>query len=416
MVVRLADAAPGTCGGKAGALGALLRAGLPVPDGFVVPFAVYRAVARDLDLGGLLREPVGAEVARSAIEAHPLPARLLEALRSGLDALGDPQVAVRSSAGNEDTARTSAAGQHATALAVHGADEVARAVRAGWASLFSPGAVAYREASGDGRARDEPVMAVLVQRLVDAAVSGVMFTPGGPSGGTEIEASWGLGPSVVGGTVTPDSFRVAPDGTVTRTLADKRTRLDRQGEELVTRHVPARERSLPTVDDATAGRLARLGQRITAVLGGAQDVEWVIADGRIWVLQARPVTVEPPPALPPPSPAGAPLDPPSTLTGTPGSRGTATGTARVVRGPGDFGRVEPGDILVCPWTDPSWTPLLRTVAGVVTETGGALSHAAIVAREQRIPAVLGVPNATTRLHDGTPLTIDGSAGTVTRHT
>lgn len=416
MVVRLGDAASRTSGGKAGALGALLRAGLPVPDGFVIPFATYRAVARDLDLDGLIREPAGLEVARSAIEACPLPARLLEALRSGLDALGDPPVAVRSSAGNEDTARTSAAGQHTTALAVHGSDEVARAVRACWASLFSPGALAYRAASGDDGARDEPVMAVLVQRHVDADVAGVMFTPGGRHGGTEIEASWGLGPSVVGGTVSPDSFRVAPDGTVVRTLADKRTRLDRQGEELVTRQVPAHERSRPTLDDATAGRLARLGQRITAVLGGPQDVEWAIADGRIWVLQARPVTVEPPLALPPRSPAGTPLDLPSTLTGTPGSRGTATGTARVVRGPGDFRRVEPGDILVCPWTDPSWTPLLRIVAGVVTETGGALSHAAIVAREQRIPAVLGVPDATTRLGDAATLTVDGSAGTVTRHT
>ena len=415
MIIRLVDAVPETCGGKAGALGALLRAGPPVPDGFVVPFAVYRAVARDLDLGRLVREPGGLEVARSAIEAHPLPARLLVALRSGLDALGDPQVAVRSSAGNEDTARTSAAGQHATALAVHGADEVARAVRACWASLFSLGALAYQEASGDDAAREEPVMAVLVQRHVDADVSGVMFTPGDADGGTEIEASWGLGPSVVGGTVTPDSFRVAPDRTVSRTVGDKRTRVDRQGEALVMRDVPAHERSLATLDDATAGRLARLGQRIEAVLGGAQDVEWAIVDGRLWVLQARPVTVEPPAAWPPRSPAGAPLNPPGTLTGTPGSRGTATGTARVVRGPGDFGLVRPGDILVCPWTDPSWTPLLRIVAGVVTETGGALSHAAIVAREQRIPAVLGVPNATTRLHDGTPLTIDGSAGTVTRH-
>jgi pyruvate,water dikinase len=415
VIIRLVDAVPETSGGKAGALGALLRAGLPVPDGFVVPFAVYRAVARDLDLGELVREPVGVEVARSAIGAHPLPAHLLEALRSRLEALGDPPVAVRSSAGNEDTARTSAAGQHATALAVHGADEVARAVRACWASLFSPGAHAYREASGDGGARDEPVMAVLVQRHVDAAVSGVMFTSGDAAGGTEIEASWGLGPSVVGGTVSPDSFRVAPDGKVSRVLGDKRTRLDRHGDELVTRDVPALERSLPTLDDATVARLARLGQRITAVLGEAQDVEWAIADGRLWVLQARPVTVEPPPARPARSPTGTPLDPPGTLTGTPGSRGTATGTARVVRGPDDFGLVRPGDILVCPWTDPGWTPLLRIVAGVVTETGGALSHAAIVAREQRIPAVLGVPDATTRLDDAATLTVDGSAGTVTRH-
>lgn len=101
------------------------------------------------------------------------------------------------------------------------------------------------------------------------------------------------------------------------------------------------------------------------------------------------------------------------LTGTPGSGGTATGTARIVRGPGDFERVRPGDILVCPFTDPAWTPLLRVVAGVVTETGGVLSHAAIVAREQAIPAVLGIPDATSRLNDDTVITIDGTTGTVT---
>ncbi|MFD2352169.1 PEP-utilizing enzyme [Nonomuraea ferruginea] len=90
-----------------------------------------------------------------------------------------------------------------------------------------------------------------------------------------------------------------------------------------------------------------------------------------------------------------------------------TGTARVVRGPGDFARVRPGDILVCPFTDPAWTPLLRIAAGVVTETGGVLSHAAIVAREHAIPAVLGVRDATGSLRDGAVITVDGTGGTVT---
>ncbi|MDX3108438.1 PEP-utilizing enzyme, partial [Nonomuraea angiospora] len=113
------------------------------------------------------------------------------------------------------------------------------------------------------------------------------------------------------------------------------------------------------------------------------------------------------------SPSAAPDAPAGALAGTPGSRGTATGAARIVRGPGDFARVHPGDILVCPFTDPAWTPLLRIAAGVVTETGGVLSHAAIVARELGIPAVLGVPDATGRLHDDTVITIDGTTGAVT---
>ncbi|WP_456786043.1 PEP/pyruvate-binding domain-containing protein [Cellulomonas sp. P5_C5] len=376
MLVLLGDAVSATCGGKAGALGALLRAGLPVPDGFVLPFATYRAAA-----GG-----------------STLPADVREALAR---ALGAGPVAVRSSADVEDTAGASAAGQHESVLAVQGIDQVADAVLVCWASLHSPRAVAYRDGGG------EPSMGVLVQRHLDADVSGVMFT----AGDTQIEASWGLGPSVVGGTVTPDAYRVAADGTVTRTVADKRTRLDRRGTRLVTSDVPEHDRRRATLDDATAVRLAALGQTVADLLGGPQDVEWAVVDGDLWVLQARPTTADLPERL------AQPVHDVSTATlvGTPCSPGTATGTARIVRGPGDFGRVRPGDILVCPWTDPSWTPLLRVAAGVVTETGGVLSHAAIVARERRIPAVLGIADATTTLHDATTLTIDGTAGTVTTH-
>ncbi|WP_024285113.1 PEP/pyruvate-binding domain-containing protein [Cellulomonas sp. KRMCY2] len=411
MLVQLVDAVGRTCGGKAGALGALLRAGLPVPEGFVIPFTAYRAVVHDLDLGRLTGEPGGVDAARRAIAARSFPGDLHDAVARALEVLGDVAVAVRSWAGNEDTVRTSAAGQHESVLAVQGVDQVAHAVRTCWASLYSPGAVAYRETSADSRPAEEPVMGVLVQRQVDAEVSGVMFTSGGPDDVTEIEASWGLGPSVVGGTVTPDAYRVAADGAVTRTVADKGTRLDRHGTRLVTSDVLASDRGRPTLDDATAARLARLGQCVAVVLGGAQDIEWAFVDGRTWLLQARPITA----ALPPPRSPSAPGGSPATLTGTPGSRGTATGTARVVRGPDDFARVVPGDILVCPWTDPGWTPLLRIAAGVVTETGGVLSHAAIVAREHRIPAVLGIPDATTTLHDAATITIDGTAGTVTTH-
>ncbi|MEV0612867.1 PEP/pyruvate-binding domain-containing protein [Nonomuraea sp. NPDC050404] len=390
MIVPLGSAEADTCGGKAGALGALLRAGLPVPDGFVVPFAVYR----DLRFEGY--------AVRRAIEARPLPAGLIDALGRALGELGDPPVAVRSSAAHEDTGLTSAAGQHDSFLAVRGVGAVGDAVRACWASLFTSRAIDYRGASGGSF--DDLAMAVLVQRHLDAEVSGVMFTD--PRDAIRIEASWGLGPSVVGGTVTPDAYRVTEKGGVTHQIAHKRTRLDRRGGQLVLTDVPTGDRDRPAIDDATAVRLAELGKEVAAVRGGPQDIEWAIAGGRTWILQARPVTA----ALPAwPSPAGRP----GTLTGTPGSHGIVTGTARIIHGPRDFPRAHPGDIIVCPFTDPAWTPLLRIAGGVVTETGGVLSHAAIVAREHGIPAVLGVPNATGSLHDGTTITIDGTTGTIT---
>lgn len=399
MLVALRDAVVETCGSKAATLATMLRAGFPVPDGFVVPFGVHR-------------DHTGGARPGSAGPGDPrFPAELLGAVADELDGLGGVPVAVRSSGSDEDGVDASAAGQYDSVLGVRGVTQVAAAVGTCWASLHSPRAIAYRSAhaaSADGPRRT-PAMAVIVHRLVDADVAGVMFTPSGSGGPTVIEAAWGLGPSVVGGTVTPDSYRVSADGTVERTVADKRTYLARRDTELVTHDVAPSRRREPCLDDATARSLAALGDEVAHVLGGPQDVEWAIVDGRRWVLQARPVTAVPPAQEPRPRDdttlAGR-------LHGTPGSRGVVTGTARVVRGPGDFGRVQTGEILICPWTDPAWTPLLRIASGVVTETGGVLSHAAIIAREQQIPAVLGVPDATTRIPDGATISVDGTAGTI----
>jgi hypothetical protein len=165
----------------------------------------------------------------------------------------------------------------------------------------------------------------------------------------------GLGPSVVAGPVTPDTYRVAADGGVDRVVADKRTRLDRTGTQLVVRAVPAKDRARAALDEVTAAELAALGGHVAMVMDSPQDIEWAIAGDRVWL--CRHVRSRPHPRPPPPDP-----DLPRThrhADGTPGSHGTATGTARTVRGPTDFARVTPGDIVVCPFTDPAWTPLLR---------------------------------------------------------
>ncbi|QHT57900.1 pyruvate, phosphate dikinase [Cellulomonas sp. H30R-01] len=405
MLVPLTDASARTCGGKAGALGDLLRAGLAVPDGWAVPLDVYRSAVRDASSASETRRNGPA-----AIADRPVPADVRAALADAVATLGGAPVVVRSSASDEDAHDGAAAGLYTSTLAVRGVDAVVASVRACWVSLHADPAVAYRAA----RRRDaDPAMGVVVQRHVDADVSGVMFTPARPDGPTRIDASWGLGPSVVEGAVNPDAYTVGADGSVDAVTAEKRTRLDRRGDRLVTRDVPAPGRHRRVLDDTDARRLADLGRVVGAALGGAQDVEWAIADGQVWILQARPVTADLPPATPP-SPTVRPAAGATVLTGAPGSRGTATGPARVVRDPGDFVHVRRGDVLVCPWTDPGWTPLLRVVGGVVTETGGVLSHAAIVARELGIPAVLGVPDATLLLGDASLVTVDGSAGTVTR--
>lgn len=347
MLVALRDAESGRCGAKAATLGRLLAAGLPVPDGVVLPF----------------------DAAASDLERHATDAWA---------ALAPGPVAVRSSADGEDSPEASMAGQHATVLGARTPSEIADAIRTCLASTTSGRATSYRQRLGTG----EPRMAVLIQRLVEADSAGVMFVT---DSGTVIEAARGLGTAVVEGHVTPDRYRVGPDGTV---------------------HHPPANGDTSVLDDGAMAELVELGRRATALLGADQDIEWTIADGKVWIVQSRPITAPlPDAAIPRP---GA-----SRLIGSPGSSGAATGPARVVRGPADFAHVRRGDILVCPYTDPAWTPLLAIVAGVVTQTGGVLSHAAIVAREFAIPAVLGVPDALDRIDDGDIVTIDGEAGTIT---
>lgn len=384
MLKRLSDATRECCGGKAAALGDLLRAGLPVPDGFVIPHDINQGAGHTVS--SQLRTEVAGELAR----------------------LGQPVVAVRSSALNEDTADASAAGQYESVIGVQAIESVCEAIATCWASAEASRVNDYWGAQAD-TSPSAAGMPVLVQRVIPADVSGVMFTSAHSGEPTRIEASWGLGLSVVGGTVTPDTYEVAADSSVNHRVGNKQTRIDLDTERggVAATTVTARLQSTRTLDDDTVLALAALGTRIALIQGRPQDVEWAVADGTIRVLQARPITA----ALP----SAPQLAPSSTgaLRGTPGSHGTVTGAARTVRGPSDFGIVEPGDILVCPYTDPAWTPLFRIAAGVVTETGGALSHAAIVAREYGIPAVLGVSGATNRIEDGSRITLNGSVGTVT---
>jgi len=379
------DRATAEHGAKATGLGALRRAGLPVPDGFVLPASLDH-----VDL-------------RAAVDG-------------ALDALGRRSaVAVRSSATDEDGPCASAAGQYDTVLGAVGTERVVEAVAACRASASGPRATAYRAAtSGTGRHDGPAAVAVVVQRLVDARAAGVLFTD--PPAGTAhavVEASWGLGESVVQGAVDPDRWTVALDpvdgGRITdRRTGGKRTRVDRSPGGTAVRDVPAADRDRPCLDDDTVLRLADLGQRVADARGGPQDVEWAVDDaGTLWLLQARPVT-----AALPASPAERRQRDGGVLRGTGASGGQASGRARVVRGPDDFAAVRPGDVLVCRETDPAWTPLFGVVAAVVTETGGLLSHAAIVARELHLPAVLGVPAATAVLRDAGTVAVDGDAGTV----
>jgi pyruvate,water dikinase len=300
-------------GGKGASLARLSSAGLPVPPGFHVTTGAYRRFVGENHLTDAILaaaatatpddpatlERVSAEI-QSLIAGGTISDDLADAIRrayGGLDA-GDPPVAVRSSATAEDLPGMSFAGQQDTFLNVRGADHVLEAVKRCWASLWTARALGYRARLG---IRPEDVaIAVVVQRLVPADASGVLFTANPLTGArdeTMINAAWGLGESVVGGRVTPDMLVVAKrtGAVASQTVADKEVMTVRLDEGTREEPVPDDRRTQPALTPAQAAELARLGARIEELYGSPMDVEWALHDGHLFVVQARPITALPGP-------------------------------------------------------------------------------------------------------------------------
>jgi phosphoenolpyruvate synthase/pyruvate phosphate dikinase len=300
--LRRADAAE--FGGKSANLGDLLAAGVPVPTGFAVDAGAFRDFVRRTGLEGTIaaaRSRTDDDASKSIGEAMrfaPLPDALREELARRYEELGEPPVAVRSSALGEDSSEATFAGQQESFLWVRGVAHLCDAVRDCWASLYTPRAIAYRRKLG---ATDE-AMGVTVQVMVDAEVSGVMFTCNPVSGDPSmvaVEASWGLGIAVVGGETTPDDYLVSKitGEVVRRTVSSKHVEYvpDAAGRGTIRVEVPEPRRDEPCLDEARLAELVRVAGIVERHFGSHQDVEWAIARGRplpeaLLVLQARPVT------------------------------------------------------------------------------------------------------------------------------
>ena len=300
-----------------------------------------------------------------------------------------------------------------TFLNVHGADSVLDAVRRCWASLFGARTVYYRTKRGFGQADMD--IAVIVQRQIQSARSGVMFTVDPASGATDrlvIEGAFGLGESVVSGSVSPDRYVVLKDGL---TIEKKEVRRKELAIESLpeggttTRELDESEARLPVLSDDEVRSIAELGTRIEAHYGSPQDTEWAIdASGVIWMLQSRPVTAAGEQKLAEPAAAGKEL-----VRGLGAAPGSASGRVRVIAAREDASDLDEGDILVTHMTAPDWVPLMRKAAAIVTDSGGMTCHAAIVSRELGIPCVVGTANATEVLRDGDVVTVDAGEGVVT---
>ena len=414
-------------GGKGANLGELSHAGFPVPPGVVVGAPAYAwfcdagGLRERLDdaLGGVAVEETAAldaaaARARELVIGEPFPADLERVLRERIREVTDDgrvPVAVRSSATAEDTASASFAGMNASLLNVLGIDAVLEAVRRCWASLFGARSVFYRSTQGFGQADMD--IAVVVQRQIAATRAGVMFTIDPASGDRDrlvIEGSFGLGESVVSGSVSPDRYVVRKDdlAVVARDIRPKELVIEpTDGGGITRRRATPDETHRSALTDAETHAVAELGRRIEQHYGAPQDTEWAFdADGTLWVLQARPVTTGVMPADDATA-AGEVL-----ARGLGAAPGVASGHVRQVHELADAAGLSEGQVLVAHMTAPDWVPLMRRAAAIVTESGGMTCHAAIVSRELGIPCVVGTGDAMRTLRDGELVTVDATHGVV----
>ena len=417
-------------GGKGANLGELTKAGFPVPSGFVVGAPAY---AEFCDHGGLrarLAERLaGVDVddtaalesaavdARAMVEREPMPARLEAAVRAAFAELAGGEaiaVAVRSSATSEDTASASFAGMNETFLNVRGADEVVAAVRRCWASLFGARTVFYRAKRGFGQADMD--IAVVVQRQVPATRAGVMFTIDPATGDPDhlvIEGAFGLGESVVSGSVSPDRYVVDKPllAIVAREVRRKELSIDANEDGgTVQRTLDDVEAASPVLTDDEVRAVAEFGRRVERHYHAPQDTEWAFdPSGTLWLLQSRPVTATGHGGAPPPKTVA---DGEVLVRGLGAAPGLAGGTVRVVTARENGADLADGDVLVTHMTAPDWVPLMRRASAIVTDSGGMTCHAAIVSRELGIPCVVGTGTATRVLRDGEVVTVDATHGVV----
>ncbi len=438
-------------GGKNASLGEMISqlaaSGVRVPGGFATTAHAFRQFLRHAGLAERIEARLatlntddvralaaaGAEIRQWIVET-PFPADLDAAIRAQYHLLAadhpEATFAVRSSATAEDLPDASFAGQQETFLNVIGIDEVLHHMKEVFASLYNDRAISYRVHKGF--AHGEVALSAGVQRMVrsDQGAAGVMFTIDTESGFKDvvfITSSYGLGETVVQGAVNPDEFYVHKTTlnagkfpVIRRVLGSKLLRMEftsaeekaASGKLVKVIDTPPEQRNRYSLNDADVTELAKYALIIEKHYGRAMDIEWGKdgVDGRIYILQARPETVK--------SQAEGQLEHRYKLkgSGTILAEGRAigqkigTGPVRLVRSLSEMDRVQPGDVLVTDMTDPNWEPVMKRASAIVTNRGGRTCHAAIIARELGIPAVVGCGDATEKVHEGALVTVVCSEG------
>jgi pyruvate,water dikinase len=433
-------------GGKNASLGEMIshlsNLGVTVPGGFATTAAAYREFLRndglderikalldklDVDDIGALAS-TGAQI-RAWIMGSPLPQKLMDDVVAAWDKMSggkDITVAVRSSATAEDLPDASFAGQQETFLNIRGLANVVEAMHQVFASLFNDRAISYRVHQGF----DHSLVALSagIQTMVrsDVGSAGVMFTLDTESGFRDavfVTASYGLGETVVQGAVNPDEFYVYKPALAAGKRAILRKNLGSKAIKMIYSDNPQPGKTVNTVNveetdcvkfsltDADVLELAKMAVTIEQHYQRPMDIEWGKdgIDGKLYILQARPETVQ--------SRTGRTiqrytLKAHSTVIVTGRSIGQkiGAGTAKIIRNASEMGRVQAGDVLVSDMTDPDWEPVMKRASAIVTNRGGRTCHAAIIARELGIPAVVGCGDATERIKDGVDVTVSCAEG------
>ncbi len=416
-------------GGKGANLGELVRAGLPVPPGFVVTADLYNEIlvknGMDNEIKDIL-DKVNVDDSKALISSSKkirkllknmeLPKKIQSEILKNYKKLCSSKssnclVAVRSSATAEDLPGASFAGQQETFLNVN-EDGITNSIKECWSSLYTSRAIFYREKKGFKH--EDVSIAVVIQRMINADKSGVMFTVHPATGEKEkliLESNWGLGESVVSGAVTPDHYVIdkKTGKIITKEIMDKESMIVRSSADggTLRQKVPKDRINKQVLKEDEIKKLAEFGKLIENHYEFPQDIEWAIEGDETYLLQSRPITV-----FYQDEKKEKESNKDVLLKGLAVSPGLGSGKVQIIFSTDELEKVKAGDILVTTMTNPDMVPAMRRSSAIVTEEGGMTCHAAIVSRELGTPCIVGTSDATKVLSNGDEITVDGSRGIV----
>jgi len=434
----------GKTGGKGVNLGIMFNAEFPIPAGYIVTAQAYEEFLektnlpekinqilstinveqtkdlqdkskkiRDLIIGMEMPNDIKASVAEAYDTMEMISDQDVRDVTKILQSAAEkPFVAVRSSATAEDLPDASFAGQQATFLNVRGRDELLEAVKKCWASLFTARAIYYREKNDF--AHDKVLIAVVVQKMVNSETSGIIFSANPATNDKDeivIEAVYGLGETAVSGAVNPDLYIVDKESLEVKKAEVKNQEwgLFRGEEGNVKLNISEDKKGKQILDETEIVGLAKLAKKIEDHYQKPQDIEFAIENNKIYILQSRAITT----LKEKTEESGQDLSNMTVLvTGLTASPGIGSGKVKIIKDATELDKVEEGDVLVTPMTNPDMVPAMKRAIAIVTNEGGLTSHAAIVSREMGIPSIVGTSNATQILENGQIVTVNANTGEV----